>query len=390
MPSGAMHELTSASGYGGVMEATIERLDAWLRTTFVEHNTALEEAYFAADVEFLDDPALDAHKRVVLHEGAAHAGALEALPARVADRYELLGMVGFVLGACRRHEYEDDAVLAPVWTVAQRLGEDLGVAPRYVFAHQAFFNTARDDRFRTFTSLPDEARFVELNAVGVLAYDKAAAALRRLPAMGVSNPTAGYLLDSALLALEEVLASNQRLAREVSIERFFRNIRPYFKPYRVGDATYRGANAGDFAAINEIDVLLGLCDVQDPFYAAIVAEKIPFVPPEEQAALRALAETGTLLARFEREAEQGVTPGLRANAERFLAVCRAHGAAYAFHHHGLVKPFLERPAAAIPPARLAGLSASGPPLEEVIAALARLRVLRSDRVPLERLRALIA
>jgi hypothetical protein len=370
--------------------AAIVHLDGWLRTTFAEHNTALEEAYFAAGVEFLDDPALDAHQQAVLHEGAAHAGAVDVLPEHVADRYELLGMVGFVLGACRRHEVEDPAVLAPVWAVARRLGDSLGVAPRYVFAHQAFFNTARGGRFRTFTTLPDEATFVELNGLAVLAYGNVAAALRQIPAMGVSHPLAGFLLDAARSALEDVLAFNQRLAREVSIDRFFRNIRPYFKPYRVGTTIQRGANAGDFSAINEIDVLLGLCDPDDPFYAAIVAEKIPFVPPEHQPALRELGVAGTLLARFEAEAEAGVTPQLRDNAERFLAVCRAHGAAYAFHHHALVKPFLERPAAAAPPDRRAVLSASGPPLGEVIASLGRLRALRTDRAPVQRLRELIA
>jgi hypothetical protein len=372
------------------VNATVARLDAWLRTTFVEHNTALEEAYFAAGVEFLDDPALDAHKQVVLHEGAAHAGAVDALPERLADRYELLGMVGFVLGACRRHEAEDPAVLAPVWAAAQRLADSLAVAPRYVFGHQAFFNTARADRFRTFTALRDESTFVELNGLGVLAYGRAAAALRQIRAMGVSNPMAGYLLDAARVALEEVLAFNQRLAREVPIDRFFRNIRPYFKPYRVGDTIQRGANAGDFSAINEIDVLLGLCDPNDPFYAAIVAEKLLFVPPADQPALRALDAVGNLLTHFETEAEAGVTPQLRDNAQRFLAVCRAHGAAYAFHHHALVKPFLERPAAATPPDRYAVLSASGPPLEEVISLLDRLRVLRTARQPLKRLRDLIA
>jgi hypothetical protein len=372
------------------VNAAVERLDAWLRTTFVEHNTALEEAYFAAGVEFLDEPELARHKLVVLREGAAHAGAVDALPDRLADRYEVLGMVGFVLGACRRHEAEDEAVLSPVWAVAQRLAESLGVAPRYVFGHQAFFNTARADRFRTFTTLPDESTFVELNGLGVLAYGHAAAALRQILPMGVSHPLAGHLLDVARAALEDVLAFNQRVAREVSIDRFFRNIRPYFKPYRVGETIQRGANAGDFSAINEIDVLLGLCDLNDPFYASIVAEKIPFVPPEQQQALRELGTAGTLLERFEAEARAGVTPQLRDNAERFLAVCRAHGAAYAFHHHALVKPFLERPAAATPPDRYAVLSASGPSLEEVIALLARLRSLRSDRAPLERLRRLIA
>jgi Domain of unknown function (DUF1864) len=127
----------------------------------------------------------------------------------------------------------------------------------------------------------------------------------------------------------------------------------------------------------------------DPFYASIVAEKIPFVPPAQQPALRQLGDTGTLLERFESEAETRMTPQLRAHAECFLAVCRAHAAAYAFHHHSLVKPFLERPAADTSPDRYASLSASGPPLEEVMATLERLRALRTAREPLERLRALI-
>jgi hypothetical protein len=367
----------------------VNHLDEWLRTTFAERNTALEEAYFAAGVEFLADPELDVHKHVLLHEGAARVSSIEALPGSAEDRYELLGMVGFVLAACRRHEAEDDPTLAPVWAVARRLGESLGVAPRFVFAHQAFFNTARGGRFRTFTLLPDEATFVELNGLGVLSYGTAAAALRQIPPLGVSHPLSGYLLDAARLALEDVLAFNQQLAREVPVDRFFRNIRPYFKPYRVGDKTYRGANAGDASAINQIDVLLGLCSTSDPFYASVVAEKIPYVPPDEQPVLRELGACGSLLERFEAEARSVVTPQLRANAERFAAVCRAHGAAYSFHHHALVKPFLERPAAAMPPDRYAALSASGPPLAEVVAFLGRLLALRTAREPLERLRAMI-
>ena len=34
------------------------------------------------------------------------------------------------------------------------------------------------------------------------------------------------------------------------------------------------------------------------------------------------------------------TTQVRANAKLDLAVCRAHGAAYAYHHYRLVQPFL--------------------------------------------------
>jgi hypothetical protein len=91
---------------------------------------------------------------------------------------------------------------------------------------------------------------------------------------------------------------------------------------------------------------------------------------------------------FEAEAETHLTPQLRDNAGRFLAVCRAHSRAYTFHHAALVKRFLEGPARSVPPARVASLSAGGPPLAEVAGLLEQLRALRADTAPLERLRSL--
>jgi hypothetical protein len=41
--------------------------------------------------EFLADPAFDAQKHVLLHEGAAHVAAIGAVPENANDRYELLG-----------------------------------------------------------------------------------------------------------------------------------------------------------------------------------------------------------------------------------------------------------------------------------------------------------
>ena len=158
--------------------------------------------------------------------------------------------------------------------------------PRFVFAHQSLFNDAIAGRYRTFTSLPDEDIFIRFNALGVLAYYRAAEALRGIANIGVSSVVAAYLFDEAEAALADVLRFNQDLAKQLNIERFFFNIRPYFKTYRVGDADYRGANAGDFSAINEIDVTLGLCTMDDPFYRAIVREKARYVPPDDQRILR--------------------------------------------------------------------------------------------------------
>ena len=356
--------------------AAVERFEQWLRNEFLELNTELEVAYAAARTEILYRPDLDVIKQTIAVDGAKLVAQIAEdgqLPDDGVQRYQLLGAVGFYLGACRRHGIE---VPEPdrVWSLATLLGTALGVAPRYVFAHQCLYG------FRTFTTLADERVFVTYNGLGVLAYQRAANALRRIPAIGVSSPLAEYLLDDAAAALDEVLRANRTLAETLDVDRFFFNIRPYFKPYRVGGVEFRGANAGDFAAINEIDLLLGVCSAADPFYQHVVAEKYPYVPPEDQAVLRA-AVTGTpLLELFLREAAAGpLAEQMRTNAQRFLAVCRAHGAAYAFHHHRLVKPFLETPAKQAPSERLDDLTASGPPLEVVVAGLERLSDLRAAR-----------
>ena len=365
----------------------IEQLDGWLRGEFVRVNTALEEAYFAERVDVIAGrPELDALKLTLLRQGGAlmeRLASMPALPDEPRASYRLLGLVGHYLAACQRHQAalsDTQGGRRAAWGVSQRIGSALGVVPRFVFAHQALFNEAIAGRYRTFTSLADEEVFIRFNALGVLAYRRAANALRGIADMGISNPVAAYLFDDAEVALGDALRFNQELSRQLDVARFFFNIRPYFKTYRVGHADYRGANAGDFAAINEIDVMLGLCRTDDVFYQSIVHEKSGHVPPDDQQALRTLGSRPSLLHAFCRELDaHGATPEWRANAARFLAVCKAHGAAYAYHHQRLVKPFLETPARAGPTAHASGVTSSGPPLDEVIAMLQRLLDLRTAR-----------
>ncbi|GAA0220293.1 DUF1864 family protein [Saccharothrix mutabilis subsp. mutabilis] len=323
--------------------------ERWLGEEFVRLNTVFEEAYFAAGREHVSGLG----QEEVLHEGA------KRLPDPEGDRYRLLGSVGMYLAACARHRVEDAEVLAPAWALATRLGTSLGVAPRYVFAHQSLAG------FRTFTSLPDEQAFVRQNGLAVVAYERAAHALRTVAGMGVADPMVEYLLQDARQALDDVLKFNRGLAETVDPQRFYLGIRPYFRPHRVGAHVYRGVNAGDFAAVNEIDLLLGLCRADDPFYQRIVAEKLPYVPPDHQTRLHTAVLAEPLLHRFLREP---------VHARLFLDVCKAHGAAYALHHGRLVKPFLEAQAGAAQ-----DVTASGPPLSVVVAELAHLVDLRTAR-----------
>lgn len=369
------------------MTDPIDQLDGWLRGEFIRINTELEEAYFAERVDVISGrPGLDSIKLALLRQGGALMERLASMPALPEDSracYRLLGMVGHYLGACQRHEAglsDTEGGRQAAWGISLRIGSSLGVVPRYVFAHQALFNDAIAGRYRTFTSLADEEVFIRFNALGVLAYRRAANALRGIAEMGISNPVAAYLFDDAEAALRDVLRFNQELSKQLNVDRFYFNIRPYFKSYRVGHVDYRGANAGDFAAINEIDVILGLCRTDDFFYQSIVHEKYGHVPPDDQQALRTLDRRTSLLQSFCRELDShGATPEWRANTARFLDVCKTHGSAYAYHHQRLVKPYLETPAKAAGTAHTSGVTSSAPPLDEVIAMLQRLLDLRTAR-----------
>jgi hypothetical protein len=370
-----------------------EALDRWLRSDFVRINTALEEAYFAERIDVIcGRPDLDELKQQLLQQGGPLMEQLAdfPLPADPHASYRLLGLVGHYLAACQRHEAFASAQGSgatgsmdrtggrdAAWRISTRIGEALDVVPRFVFAHQSLFNEAIGGRFRTFTSLPEEEIFIRYNALGVFAYYRAAEALRGIANVGVSSAVAAYLFDEAESALAAVLRFNQELARQLNVERFFFNIRPYFKTYRVGNTDYRGANAGDFSAINEIDVTLGVCSINDPFYRAVVREKSRHVPPGDQHVLRTLDTRQSLAQLFRSDfATHGATPELTANANRFRAVCKAHGAAAAFHHQRLVKAYVEAPSKTAESAHSAGVTSSGPPLDEVMAMLGRLMKLR--------------
>lgn len=359
----------------------VDDLDGWIRGEFRELNTELEEIYFADKAIVVQDRSdVDKLTRVLVRDGESLIGKVAArreLPYDPESRYELLGMVGFFLGACRRHEVEpDQSGIAPL---AQALASSLGVAPRFSSAHQHIHNRAVGGAFNSFTTLDSERIFLTYNGLCVLAYRRAAYALLSVPALGVSNPLATYHFQDAAAAVRDVMRFSQKLAADLDPDRFFYNIRPYFKSYRVGSQQFRGANAGDFAAINAIDVLLGLCSPHDPFYQWVVADKYPYVAPEDQQHLRALATSESLLAMFTRELEVPPSSALRANAELFLDVCKQYGAATVFHHNRLVVPFLQTPAADAPPERHSDMTASGPPLAAVVETLARLRDLRAAR-----------
>ena len=354
-------------------------LDQWIRTDFRQMNSELESLYF----EFPDgvSPAESNIKHDLVEQGRKLISALlkEGNTDEGFDSgFELLGDVGFYMAACRRHNItepsrETRSPLHEASALAMQLGASLGVIPRFASCHLETHNRAVNGEYKTFTSLPDERLFIDYNTRGVFSFIRASEALRNCLPLGVSHPVSLDLLKMAKSALDEVYRSNQQLFTRLDVDRFFYCVRPYYRPHRVGLHEYRGANAGDFAGINVIDLLLGLCKADDPYYSQLLVDKFLFMRPDDQLVLRDCMRRTSLMDSFlacnERDRSQA---WYQENLIAFLEVCDAHGKVARQHHERLVHKFIERPADLGAHRDQQDLTASGPPLPILLKALRKL------------------
>src|SRR6202161_1189215 len=356
--------------------------ERWIRTSFVELNTELENLYFA-QAERAAVIGVGSTLKAALHdEGRVHVEALLA-EGNTGDGFEsafgVLGSVGMYLAALRRHELtnparEERSPFLEASSLALHLGASLGMAPRFSTAHLATHNRAQAGVRKSFTSLPDEFLFIDENTREILSLQRAADALTSIVHIGVSSPVADVMFDAAKQALRDVIRFNDRLMSQLDVDRFFYSVRPYYKPYRVGRQEYRGANAGDFSGINEIDLLLGLCRANDPYYAQLLVDKMLFMLPSDQARLRdCMTRTSLLDELLSYIDDHQNADWFQQNARAYLEVCDLFGRAAGQHHDGLVRRFIEAPAANLNEQGLAGITASGPPLPALLRSLERLR-----------------
>lgn len=367
------------------MSARADRFDGWIRSSFVDMNTALEHLYFEQDDRSNVEGVGDSIKVQLRDEG--HVFVVSLLEeGNTGDGFDsgfgVLGSVGLYLAALRRHELtnparEEKSPCLEASSLALHVGASLGMAPRFATGHLATHNRAINGVQKRFTSLRDEMLFLDENTRGILCFQRAADALARVVPLGVSHSATLMLLTNAKDALCDVIRTNDRLFSELDVDRFFYSVRPYYKPYRVGRQEYRGANAGDFSGINEIDLLLGLCKASDPYYAQLLIDKMLFMLPGDQARLRDCMTRTSLLDAFLDCADASAgEPWFQRNAEAFLDVCEVYGRTAEQHHNGLVEKFIKGPSGDLPEARLAGITASGPPLPVVLRSLEVLRDLR--------------
>jgi len=354
--------------------------DHWIRNRFVELNTELEILYsnqtertnvdsIGNDLKCsLEDEGREIIK-TLLSEGNTDEGFDNA--------FDLLGNVGLYMAACRRHEITDPSKqrtspLKEASGLAMNIGASIGVTPRFATAHLSTHNKAVDGVYKSFTSLPAEKLFLDYNTKAILAYKRAADALLKLHPLGISHPLCLELLVVVKEALEEVIKSNAALYEKLNVDDFFYCVRPYYKPYHVGFQVYRGANAGDFAGINVIDILLGLCFTNEPAYSQMLVDKFLYMVPEDQSILRDCMRRTSIMEDF-LDSDVSSKNWYKNNLTLFLEICQLHGDAATQHHNQLVKKYIAGPSSALKGSQLDNITASGPPLEVLLDSLEKLR-----------------
>lgn len=367
------------------MSLASNNLDGWIRSSFRQMNTELEELYFAQDDRANVEGVGENIKKKLADEGLALVRPL-VTEGNTNEGFErtfgTLGNLGLLFAALRRHELtnparENKSPFDEASALGMHIAASLGVVPRFANVHLNHHNRAVDGVPKSFTSLVDEKIFNDYNTFSILCYQRAGDALARIPALGISNPATPLLLSDAKAALDDVYKYNEILFAKLNPERFFYSVRPYFKPYRVGRQEYRGANAGDFSAINEIDLLLGVCRGNDPYYSQLLVDKMLYMTPEDQARLRTCLTYRPLLDEFVDAADTSAkSEWFKTNAALFVDVCAAHGRAASQHHDRLVTTFIVKMTHELEQRHMAQITASGPPLNVLIKALEKLRDLR--------------
>ena len=357
-----------------------QSFDYWIRNRFVELNTELESLYsnqpertnvasIGEDLKLqLENEGRELIK-TLLYEGNTDEGFDNA--------FDLLGNVGLYMAACRRHEITDPSIqstspLKEASGLAMNIGASIGVTPRFATAHLSTHNKAVDGVYKSFTSLPAEKLFLDYNTKAILSYKRAADALLKLHPLGISHPMCPELLIVVKDALKEVIQSNAALFNELSVDDFFYCVRPYYKPYHVGFQVYRGANAGDFAGINVIDILLGLCFANEPSYSQMLVDKFLYMVPEDQSILRDCMRRTSIMDDF-LDAEISNKAWYKNNLTLFLEICQLHGDAATQHHNQLVEKYIAKPSTSLKGSQLDNITASGPPLEVLLDSLEKLR-----------------
>jgi hypothetical protein len=271
-----------------------EAFDLWIRSSFMELNTELENLYFAQDDRSDVSRSGQKLKQQLRDEGHVHVVALLAegdTGDGFTNAFGVLGNVGLYLAALRRHELTNPSREEKSPFRASSLAMHLGVRRhgtpffhRFI-AHLNFRACGRAMPSRHFRMKSCSSTSTR----GILLLQLAADALTKVVPPGISSDRRRQVRGREIRTAGR--GRIQRPAvRQTLVERFFFPC-AHITSHGVGWFEYRSANAGDFSGINESDLLLGLHAVRTTRYGTKLQIDGCSLPPSDQKRLRGVCAT---------------------------------------------------------------------------------------------------
>jgi hypothetical protein len=259
--------------------------------------------------------------------------------------FQLLGDVGTFAASCNRHNVkmfrEGGDAIKPLGGIINKLSIITGTAPRAIINHFTIDNIAIDGEYRGFTHSVDEKLFFDFGTIAMLAYEEASSALKKVQSLGFSHPLSIDFLQKASKALNKVEQTYQKV-EQLKPMSFYGEIMPYLSAHKIRSKSVRGFSAGDFGSANEVDLQLGVCVLEDPFYAGICLEKMPYMRRRGQDSLREVCGFNNILDQFLLHSNMSESPWYKDAGKAFLGVIEANRSVGKRHHDVIIEKYLTK------------------------------------------------
>ena len=356
---------------GEIMKLETE-FAVWIRQNLWKLNRELTAARVAEDSD-----EMGRIEEKLVSEGMHFVEKINGQPTIYDEQsaFPLLGDVGTFAASCARHNVkmyqEGDDAIKPLGGLINRLSIITGTAPRAIIHHFTVDNIAVEGAYRGFTHSDDEKHFFRIGTDAMIAYDEAAQGLKRVQAIGISHPLSADMLKDVGKTIGKV----EQAYREIEILKpgsFYGDIMPYLMAHKIRSKAVRGFSAGDFGSANEVDLLIGVCGLDDPFYSGICLEKMPYMRRHGQESLRSVCQYRSMLDLFLEVSHQSEESWFKESGNAFLDVIEANRSVAKRHHDSLVDKYLTR---AIPDDAHAGQAKEH--LAHMLKFLERIRDLRA-------------
>ncbi len=135
----------------------------------------------------------------------------------------------------------------------------------------------KNERERTFTSLPQEKVFIDSLRRGMSSLDSCLINVLTACNFPISHQEFATYLHAATASFQTMIDSIVQVKREITPEVFTHHIRPFFEPFRVADRAFSAPSGAEMPILN-IDQIIWGADCADELYTTYFRANIIRLP----------------------------------------------------------------------------------------------------------------